>query len=169
MATKQELDLFAPRPVPSAAPDPRLEIGHARAGFEHWLSAMAWQRSVDRKLAPLGLTHTQFWLLQNAEWLQDRYSDAVGQYEIADAARIDSSTASGIARRLESKGLIDRAPAFGLRTTYRVLVTETGSDLLERARPLVTCVAAERPVGQRCPECADVPESTSGSTARISR
>ncbi len=108
------------------------------ARFNASADALAWHRTVDRALAVLRLTHSQYWALQNAQWLEDEYSDAMGQWEIAKAARLDPSTTSRIARRLETLGLLDRAPAFGPRMTYRVHVTRAGGELLRRAHPLVT-------------------------------
>ena len=104
---------------------------------------MSWQRAVDRALKRLGLTHTQYWVLLNAALLMDESEDAVSQQRIAEAAQLDKMTTSTLTRKLEGRGLLDRAPsAEGI--ALRVIVTAKGRRALSEATPLVAGIARAR-------------------------
>lgn len=113
----------------------------AEEGFRAWRSAMRWQRTVDAALRPLGLTHTRYLVLAAAEQLVRELDDAVAQQGIAARAGLDKVTTSGLARRLEQQGLLDRGPDGVDARAWRVLVTRRGRDKLRRARPLVAAAA----------------------------
>lgn len=110
-------------------------------GFDAWRAAMRWQRSVDQALRPLGLTHTRFLVLSAAAQACHEQKDAVAQVLIAERAGLDAATTSGIARRLERDGLIDRGPDGVDARHWRVLVTRAGYDALRRAAPAVDSAA----------------------------
>jgi len=111
--------------------------------FDRWCRAMSWQRAVDRALHPLGLTHTQYWLLLNAQQMEDETNDAVSQQQIAEAARLDKMTVSYLARKLESRGLLSRGPSYE-GPAVRVIVTAKGRRTLTSAGPLVAQAARVR-------------------------
>ncbi|MCB9583601.1 MAG: MarR family transcriptional regulator [Polyangiaceae bacterium] len=103
---------------------------------------MGWQRSIDKVLRPIGLTHTRFLVLDAAAQAFERLDDAVSQAKIAEVAGIDEASTSRIARRLEQDGLIDRGPDGVDARYWRVIVTREGYGLLRLARPVVDAAAA---------------------------
>jgi DNA-binding MarR family transcriptional regulator len=103
---------------------------------------MRWQRAVDRALAPLDLTHSQYWVLQTTRYLQEEvHNDAVSQQQIADAAQLDKATTSYLCRKLEAKGLLDRGDTHDDRRAWRVIVTSKARRLLAKAGPMVAQLA----------------------------
>ncbi len=104
-------------------------------GFDAWRAAMRWQRSVDQALRPLGLTHTRFLVLSAAAQACHEQKDAVAQVLIAERAGLDAATTSGIARRLERDGLIDRGPDGVDARHWRGLRSRRGHDPPRRAPP----------------------------------
>jgi DNA-binding MarR family transcriptional regulator len=122
--------------------------GKGSKGFELWRAAMRWQRAVDRALAPLDLTHTQFLLLTTADSCVSENGDAVAQRTVATAAGLDEATTSRVMRTLSDRGLVDRGPTFGDQRQFRLLVTSEGRQLLKIARPEVQAVERQM-FGQR--------------------
>jgi DNA-binding MarR family transcriptional regulator len=110
-------------------------------GFSRWRAAMRWQRELDKVLAPLELTHTQYLVLWATAGAQRATRDGLVQRAIADAAGLDQATTSQIVRKLERRGLLDRGPISGDRRAWRVIVSTSGTQLLRRATPLVRTAA----------------------------
>ncbi|MFO0564451.1 MAG: MarR family transcriptional regulator [Polyangiaceae bacterium] len=104
---------------------------------------MRWQRLLDRSLATVGLTHTQYLVLLGADAAVADYDDAVTQRAIAERAGLDEATTSRLVASLCERGLLDRGPTFGDRRAWRVIVTRTGMRLLARARPLAEASARQ--------------------------
>ncbi|MBK7579660.1 MAG: MarR family transcriptional regulator [Myxococcales bacterium] len=102
---------------------------------------MRWQRLLDRALAPVGLTHTQYLVLLSAAAAQADYDDAVPQRAIAERAALDEATTSRLVASLCERGLLDRGPTVGDRRAWRVIITRLGTRLLGRARPLADASA----------------------------
>jgi DNA-binding MarR family transcriptional regulator len=94
---------------------------------------MRWRRDVERALAPVGLTFTQWLVLEATADLVREIDDAVSQAEVARRTEIDKMTTSQVMKTLESKGLVDRGPDLTGRA-YRIWVTTRGSQLARRAR-----------------------------------
>jgi DNA-binding MarR family transcriptional regulator len=110
----------------------------ATAGFALWRAAMAWQRSVDRAVRHLELTHTRLLVLTGLDAACVRARDhAVSQAAIATEAGIDKVTVSTVVRALESRGLVDRDIGFGDDRAWRVMLTSKGRRALALAVPLV--------------------------------
>ena len=103
------------------------------SGFALWRAAMRWQRTVDKCLAPLEMTHTQYLVLSSARSAMDEARDAVTQRTIAAHAGVDEVTASRLIRKLEARGWLDRGPMFGDTRAYRVSVTRGGRRVLDQA------------------------------------
>jgi DNA-binding MarR family transcriptional regulator len=123
-----------PRTTPSAA---------VARGFALWRAAMRWQRAIDSVLRPLGLTHTQYLVLASTARAIREQGDAVAQFAIARSAGLDCATISTLARTLETRGLLDRGIDGLDGRRWRVLVTQRGRNLLEKATPLVEAAANE--------------------------
>src|SRR4051812_31579185 len=73
-----------------------------------WLAAMRWRRAVERVTSEVGLTFTQWLVLDSIRELFEETGDASVQNEIAARTELDRSTISQVLRALESKGLVDR-------------------------------------------------------------
>lgn len=115
----------------SAFPEPR-----ESPGFIFWRDFMRWQRELNSRLRPLGLTQPQFAILAVCGWLT-RNAQEVTQQEIADFLGLDRMLISQISTRLEQNGLIQRQAAKTDLRAKRVMLTAEGKVLLARAMPLV--------------------------------
>jgi DNA-binding MarR family transcriptional regulator len=98
---------------------------------------MAWQRSVDRALRPLGLTHTQALVLSAIDAACKRERDALSHVAIAAEAGLDKVTVGAVLRTLDSRGYISRDIAFGDRREWRIYLTAKGERILASAVPLL--------------------------------
>ncbi len=115
----------------SAFPEPRKS-----PGFVFWRDFMRWQRELNTRLRPLGLTQPQFAILAVCGWLT-RTAQDVTQQAVADFLELDRMHVSQIMTRLERNGMIERrASTSDLRAKQAVLTAE-GEALLARAMPLV--------------------------------
>ncbi len=112
---------------------PRHESESIARGFELWLDAMRWQRTVDLALREHELTHTQYLVLASTLLLTEPLQDAVPQQAIAEHAGIDKATTSRLSAALAERGLLDRGPTLGDARAWRVIVTARGRALLLRA------------------------------------
>jgi DNA-binding MarR family transcriptional regulator len=78
-------------------------------GFLVWRLSMKIRASVDRALAPLGLTHAQYSLLSSLLDMQERGIQP-SQRELADHTGLEPLYVSKLARTLETAGFITRDP-----------------------------------------------------------
>ena len=76
-------------------------------GFLLWKTHNYWQREIKKCLKPFDLTHTQFVVLANTQWLLLQ-QDNVTQIDIAKHAGIDIMMTSNVIRALENKGFLSR-------------------------------------------------------------
>jgi DNA-binding MarR family transcriptional regulator len=131
-------------PGAEAAPAPRSRFADGPAsspGFLLWHVTHAWQRAVAAALAPLELTHVQFVLLACAWWLEQQGRTA-NQLQLARQAGTDVKMTSQVVRKLEAKGLIDRAVDPADTRARRLRVTVAGARLARRAIVVVEDVDA---------------------------
>ncbi|HZO25485.1 MAG TPA: MarR family transcriptional regulator [Chloroflexota bacterium] len=116
--------------------------GGPTTGYLVWRLLLKWRASMDRALAPLGLTHAQYSLLASLYALSQA-GRRPSQRQLADFSGLEPMFISKLARALESDGLVarDRDPrdprAVQLRLTTRgqdVVTTAIGivRDLEER-------------------------------------
>jgi DNA-binding MarR family transcriptional regulator len=101
-------------------------------GFLLWHVTLAWQRAIAAVLEPLGLTHVQFVLLASAWWL-DGHGQVPNQLQLARHAGTDVKMTSQVVRRLEAKGLLERAVDPGDTRARRLRLTAAGRRLARRA------------------------------------
>ncbi len=96
---------------------------------------MRWRRQVEAELREVGLTLTQWMVLDCVQQLIQETGDAVNQSAVAQRAELDKMTISQVMRTLEGRGLVDRGPDPTGRA-YRILVTSRGRQavLLGQAR-----------------------------------
>lgn len=115
----------------------------ASPGFHLWHAGLAWTSEVARALAPLGLTHTQFFLLGAVSWLTKTSGDAPNQRAVAEFAKLDKVMTSQVIRALEGEGLIKRSNDPDDSRAWRVAVTAKGAAAFGQAVVLVKEVDAK--------------------------
>jgi DNA-binding MarR family transcriptional regulator len=69
--------------------------------------------------------------------------DAVAQFAIAESAGLDRATTSTLIRKLELRGLLDRSSDETDGRRWRVMLTQRGRSMLEKATALVEATATE--------------------------
>jgi DNA-binding MarR family transcriptional regulator len=114
----------------------------ASPGFLLWHLTLAWQRAVTAVLEPLDLTHVQFVLLACAWWLGSQ-GQVPNQLQLARQAGTDVKMTSQVVRRLEAKGLLERAVDPDDTRARRLRLTTEGDRLARRAITAVEQADAE--------------------------
>jgi DNA-binding MarR family transcriptional regulator len=109
---------------------------HESPGFAFWLSFMRWQRELNARLRPLGITQPQFAILAVCGWLT-RSGQEITQKQIVDFLRLDRMHVSEIVSRLEQDGMLQRQRSRQDARAKQVLLTPAGRSLLAQAVPLV--------------------------------
>ncbi len=105
-------------------------------GFRLWHVLHAWQRRVERVLAPVDLTHMQYVVLAITSWLAHQ-GETPSQSRIAGFGSIDRMTLSNILRLLEDKGYVERKPHPHDPRANRVDLTSAGRAAMVEARRIV--------------------------------
>jgi len=105
----------------------------ASPGFHLWHASLRWTQEVARALQPLGLTHTQFFLLGAVGWLTKAHGAAPKQREVADFAKLDKVMTSQVTRALESEGLLERKDDPADSRAWRLELTAKGKKQLTAA------------------------------------
>src|SRR3954451_11262335 len=109
-------------------PAPLMRL-YARPGFllrrAHQISAAVFED----ECRELGLTPAQFGVLTIL-----KAHPGMGQSSLARALGFDKVTVLRVLRGLESRGLVDRAPAGDNRRNVSVTLTAAGADLLQQAQ-----------------------------------
>ena len=105
-------------------------------GFRLWHVLHAWQRRVERVLAPLDLTHMQYVVLSITWWLA-RCGETPSQSRIAGFGKIDRMTLSNILRLLEDKEYVERCPHPDDPRANRVSLTRSGLATVVEAKRIV--------------------------------
>lgn len=101
-------------------------------GFLLWRATLHWQRRIRTALAPHELTHVQFVLLASLWWLADHEGPPT-QRQLAEHAGTDFMMTSQVLRRLEHRGLVNRAPDAYDTRARRLTLTADGRSLLAAA------------------------------------
>lgn len=112
------------------------------AGLLLWQVTLAWQRAMRAALEPHDLTHVQFVLLASAWWLGE-HEEAPTQQRIADHAGTDTMMTSQVLRRLAARQLITRELDENDARARRIVLTETGRNVLKDALSDVETTDAE--------------------------
>jgi DNA-binding MarR family transcriptional regulator len=84
-------------------------------------------------LDPHELTHVQFVLLASLWWLSERDHQPPTQAQLAAQAGTDQMMTSQVLRKLESRGLLERAPDPRDTRARRLRLTATGRTHVARA------------------------------------
>ncbi len=93
-------------------------------GYLVWRLSTKWRVAVDRAVAPLGLTHSQYVVLASLYGLAR--SGGPSQRELADHLGLEPLYISKLARSLEADGLIERARDAEDSRTVRLTLTDDG-------------------------------------------
>jgi DNA-binding MarR family transcriptional regulator len=118
---------------PQSPPGPRPAAGPAGSpGFWLHRAALSWLSELDRRLRPLGLTHTQFTLLSALSWLA-LSAPAPTQQQVADLAGADRMMASRVLRGLAERGLLERSAHPMDARALHLRATAAGRALVRRA------------------------------------
>jgi DNA-binding MarR family transcriptional regulator len=109
--------------VRDSGPGPQASTGH-------WLrqAALSWQRELGRRLRPLKLTPTQFFVLSCTGWL-DATSGPPTQQEVADLAGTDRMMTSKVVGTLEGLGLLQHQPDASNGRLKRLSQTPRGREV----------------------------------------
>jgi DNA-binding MarR family transcriptional regulator len=103
----------------------------ASAALERWRAAQRWRRQADAEIAAMGLTLTQWLVLEAAEALVRESGDAVSQKDVSVRVELDQMTVSQAMQVLDAKGLVSRGPSMD-GPAYRIFVTPWGDALVAR-------------------------------------
>jgi DNA-binding MarR family transcriptional regulator len=107
-----------------------------------WRLSMRWRASIDRAIAPLGLTHAQYSVLvplRNTERAGQRPS----QRKLAESIGLEPLYVSKLARALEQAGLLERVGDPADSRAMLLALTERGRDVVDQAMELVLAIQAE--------------------------
>jgi len=102
------------------------------SGYLLWQVTMLWQKQMNRALATLDLTHTQFVILAALGWLT-KDKDEVTQVDIANHSNTDRMMVSKIISNLQDKGLIKRQEHSTDTRAKTITLTTNGKKLLQKA------------------------------------
>ena len=114
------------RPAPQQSP-----------GYLLWRTTLAWQRRMRSVLMPHHLTHVQCVLLASLWWLEEHDGHPSTQARLAAQAGTDPMMTSQVIRKLEARGLLERAldptdaraRQLGLTACGRALVASALADV----------------------------------------
>lgn len=101
-------------------------------GYLLWQTTMIWQRTMNRALAKIGLTHTQFVILASLAWLS-KNQNGINQKGIADNSNTDRMMVSKLLRTLQEKEFITRQENEKDTRSKLVFLTEKGKIKLQAA------------------------------------
>ena len=114
----------------------------ASTGYWLRLGAMAWQRELDARLRPLGLTTAQFSVLAGASWTA-RSGTPPTQQQVADFAGLDRMLTSKLLQAMQASGLVERLPDADDGRVRRVRATAAGQQAVRDAGALARAVDAD--------------------------
>lgn len=112
-------------------------------GYLIWHLSLRWRAALDRALAPLGLTSSQYGLLASLVGLS-RDGARPSQRELADFAGLERMHVSKLIRGLERAGLVERAGHPDDARARQLVVTERGAEVVAAARRKVVELDEQR-------------------------
>ncbi|AUH44433.1 MarR family winged helix-turn-helix transcriptional regulator [Streptomyces sp. CMB-StM0423] len=130
-------------PAPTDRPSPS-------TGFLVWHLNLRWRTAIDRALAPLGLTSSQYGVLASLSAFSAGGARP-RQRELADFIGLEPMHVSKLTRALERAGLVERTDHPGDTRAVQLTVTERGAEVVTAAREEVLRVEEQRlaPLGGR--------------------
>ncbi|WP_181786115.1 MarR family winged helix-turn-helix transcriptional regulator [Streptomyces phytophilus] len=130
-------------PAPTDRPPPS-------TGFLVWHLSLRWRTAIDRTLAPLGLTSSQYGVLASLYAFSDG-GTGPRQRELADFIGLAPMHVSKLVRALERAGLVERTDHPDDTRAVQLTVTGRGAEVVTAARALVLDLEDRRlaPLGGR--------------------
>jgi DNA-binding MarR family transcriptional regulator len=107
-----------------------------------WRLSLRWRSTIDRAIAPLGLTHAQYAIVAPLRHLS-RSGHRPTQRELADLTGLEPLYVSKLARALEQAGLVERTGDPVDTRAVRLALTEHGHDVTTRAVQRVVALQDE--------------------------
>lgn len=101
-----------------------------------WQVGMRRAREMNRALASLDLTYTQFVVMAALMWVS-RSQEHVSQSDVAADCKLDRMMVSKILRDFDARGLVLRTPSPTDTRAKHVVATDTCKDLFGRAMAIV--------------------------------
>ena len=98
-----------------------------------WRVTLSWQRRIGSVLEPYELTHVQFVLLTSLWWLADHEDRPPTQARLAQHAGTDPMMTSQVTRKLEARGLLERALDPADSRARRLHLTAAGRAVVAQA------------------------------------
>jgi DNA-binding MarR family transcriptional regulator len=129
------MEMAARKRVRDAAParTPQAATGGVEQAREAYLAAWRWRRRVEAALRDVGLTFTQWLVLDAAERAVEAQRDAVNQSDVSRTTELDRMTVSQVMRSLSELGMVDRGPSAS-GPAYRIFLTRKGKHALREAQ-----------------------------------
>jgi DNA-binding MarR family transcriptional regulator len=112
----------------------------ASPGYHLWTASLRWTSAIAEELAPLDLTHTQFFVIGTLRWLTKTEGRAPKVREVADFASLDRMMTSQVVRALEERELITRKDDPDDSRAWRLFLTRKGETLFQQAIERVRAV-----------------------------
>lgn len=106
-----------------------------------WFAAMCWRRQLEAVLAGVGITFTEWLVLDALRELIAERDDAVSQNDVARRLELNRMTVSGVMRGLERKGLVSRGIDMSGRA-WRVFLNAKADVLLREIAPALEAASA---------------------------
>ncbi len=108
----------------------------ATPGFLIWRLSMKMRVTLDRALAPIGLTHAQYSLVATLYSLYHQHKRP-SQRELADHTGLEPLYVSKLARALESAGFVERSTDPADSRAVQLALTPRGREVAVRAIAIV--------------------------------
>jgi DNA-binding MarR family transcriptional regulator len=121
-----------PTDATASGPYSRFRQASDSTGFMLWQVTLAWQRAIRAALDPHELTHVQFVLLASVRWLGET-EEPPTQQRIAEQVGVDTMMTSQVLRRLAARQLISREMDDKDARARRIVLTDTGREVLTGA------------------------------------
>lgn len=120
----------------TAMTEKKKEQSFDSTGFLLWKAGNAWQRQIKIALAPAGITHVQFLLLETLAQLEAGKHPS-SQAQIAKAAGIDVMMTSKVLRLLVKKQFVSRKSPRHDARAFSASLTPQGKKVLDKAKALL--------------------------------
>jgi DNA-binding MarR family transcriptional regulator len=117
-------------PFPQNPPDP-----HKVAGFLIWKNSLAWEKFLNEKLKPFGLSQSECFHLM-CLWGLEQTNREVTQTQLAYDMGGSTMNTSKIMKSLEKKMLLTRVTASDSRAKS-IKITENGKEILRKTAEII--------------------------------
>ena len=106
-------------------------------GYMVWRLSIKWRTEVDRRLAPLGLTHAQYVLMASLYGLTRTAGEKPSQRELADFSGLEPIYVSKLLKGLEKDGFVRRTANPADSRALELEFTEAGLERVQSAMAII--------------------------------